>query len=436
MRVPYNAYSTTLTNQLDKLNFQQVNLQRQLSSGQRVTEASDDPAAVGRALSASTEKARIQTQARNLNRAELVGEFSGATLEQLKILVDKATIDANQTDGLTSSADYRARALQTNQQIEQALRVANAQISGDYLFAGANTGEQPFVAHRYEAGDNLVDAEGRPVYELADRIPSADVDPADVTFINAAGELVDAATGEATTDPPTAAATLSGSPNFAMEWTGPNAGVLKEWNGSDYSTDALDATSAPYGAVTLANDSASGDFVAKVDTIDVPDDLVGMVSHIEYTGTSEPSQDVRFRVGEGATIAPFSRGQVNTEYLDFFNDLVALRDAYSQELLSEPEPGVSFETSARPVEELTERFVDHQQTVLLGIVDFGSMLQGVEVTSKINENRFNELERLSARELDIDVAQTIMKLNRAQTAYEGALKSGSSVMQMSLMDFI
>ncbi|MFP4157354.1 MAG: hypothetical protein ACLFU4_07020 [Opitutales bacterium] len=436
MRVPSNAYAEGLTRQLGKLNSQQVNLQKQLSSGQRVTESFDDPAAVGRALNSTSEKERIQTQARNLNRAELVGEFSGATLEQLKILVDKATVDANQTDGLTSSEDYRARARQTNQQIEQALRVANAQISGDYLFAGANTGEQPFVAQRYEAGDTLVDGQGRPVYELGDAIPTGDVDPTDVTFMNAAGELVDAETGELTTEPPTAATTLGGTPNFAIEWTAPNAGTLKEWDGADYASDALDGGGAPYGEVTLANDASSGDFVAQVDRVAVPDDLVGMVSHIEYTGTTDPAQDVRFRVGEGATIAPFSRGQVNTEYLDFFNDLVSLRDAYSQELLADPDPEVSFASSARPVEELTERFDDHQQTVLLGIVDFGSLLQGVEVTARINENRFNELERLSARELDVDVAQTVMQLNRAQVAYEGALKSGSSVMGLSLMDFL
>lgn len=435
MRVPSNAYAEGLTQQLGRLNFQQVNLQKQLSSGQRVTESYEDPAAVGRALNSASEKTRIQMQERNLNRAELVAEFSGATLEQLKILVDKATLDANQTDGLTSSEDFRARALQTNQQIEQALRVANAQISGDYLFAGANTSEQPFVAHRYEEGDTLVDGEGRPVYELGDAIPTADVDPTDVTFMNAAGELVDAETGEATTEPPTPATTLGGTPPFAIEWTAPNAGTLKEWNGADYSTDALDGSSTPYGEVTIATGTA-GDFVSKVNRIAIDEDFVGMVSHIEYTGTTDPSQDVRFRVGEGSTIAPFSRGQVNTEYLAFFNDLVALRDAYSQELLASPDPDVEFDSSSSTVEELTERFGDHQQTVLLGIVDFGSLLQGVEVTSRINESRFNELERLSARELDIDVAQTIMNLNRAQVAYEGALKSGSSVMQLSLMDFI
>ena len=435
MRVPYNAYTSNLTSQLGKLNYQQVNIQQQLSSGQRVTESFDDPAAVGRALSASTEKVRIQTQARNLNRAELVAEFSAETLEQMKILVDKATVDANQTDGLTSSEDYRARALQTNQQIEQALRVANAQISGDYLFAGANTGEQPFVASRYEAGDVLLNSEGNPVYNLEDRIPVVDVNPSNIQFVNSAGELVDRESGEATTEPATAATDTTG---FAIEWTAPNAGSLKTWNAGDsaYTDDALDGTSTPYGNVTIATDAVSGDFVGKVSTVAVPDDLIGMVSHIEYTGTSDPGQDVRFRVGEGATISPFSRGQVNLEYLEFFNDLVGLRDAYAQERLTPPEADVAFQSSGASVRDLTEKFSEHQQTVLLGIVDFGSLLQGIEVTDRINENRFNELERLSARELDIDVAQTILKLNRAQTAYEGALRSGSSVMQMSLMDYL
>jgi len=430
MRVPSNAYAESLTQQLGKLNFQQVNLQKQLSSGQRVTESFEDPAAVGRALNSASEKTRIQIQERNLNRAELVAEFSGATLEQLKVLVDKATIDANQTDGLTSSEDFRARALQTNQQIEQALRVANAQISGDYLFAGANTSEVPFVAVRYEAGDTMVDAQGRPVYALGDAIPTTDVDPADITFVNSAGELVDAETGEATTEPPTLAPIPAGTA-YVIEWNAPNSGVLK--NGVDYS-DALSG-GLPYGEVTVATGPA-GDFVSQVDRIAVADDFIGMVSHIEYTGTVDPDQDVRFRVGEGSSIAPFSRGQVNLEYLNFFNDLVALRDAYSQELLSNANPDVEFDSGSKTVEELTGEFSDHQQTVLLGIVEFGSLLQGIDVTSRINESRFNELERLSARELDIDVAQTIMNLNRAQVAYEGALRSGSSVMQLSLIDFI
>jgi flagellin-like hook-associated protein FlgL len=433
MRIPFNGYSNTLVNQLSKLNYQQVSLQRQLSSGQRVQEAYEDPASVGRALNSGSEKGRIQIQARNLSRAQLVGEFSGETLEQLKVIVDQATIDANKADGLTNSADFKARALQANQQIEQALRVVNSQISGDYLFAGANTSEQPFVAEYYETGDFVVNGSGAEVRTITNTIPA--VDASTVVFTNAAGELVDSVTGEATTDPATAAASLAGTPAFAIEWAADSAGTLKEWNGSDYSADALDGGGASYGEVTVANDGTS-DFVAQVEKVVVSDDLVGMVSSIRYTGTTESSQDVKFRVGEGVMLSPFSRGSVNLNYESFLVDLVDLRGAYSAEQLESDSPGISYATKAQSVEELAVNFADHQLNVLLGIVDFGSLLQGIDVTAQINESRFGELERLTSSELDIDVAETIMQLNRSQTAYEAALRSGSNVMQMSLLDYI
>lgn len=372
MRVPFNGYSESLVNQLGKLNFNQVNFQKQLSSGQRVQESYEDPSAVGRALATATEKSRIQSQERNLNRAQLIGEFSSDTLEQLKLVVDKSRIDANNTDGLTSSADYRARSLQTNQLIEQGLRVANAKVSGDYLFAGANTAEVPFVAVRYEEGDVLVDANGDAIKRVQ---RDANGDP----LTNVAGD------------------------EYLYE------------------------------------------------SIPVGDDMIGMVAYVQYTGTTTnttppdgatTAADVQFRVGEGATVSPFSPGTKNEEYLAFFNDMVALRDAYSEERLEEDpdlDPGIlaaTPEPRVGTIEDLVPGFDEHQQNVLLGIVEFGALLQGIEVTTKINESRFNELERLSSRELDIDIAETIVQLNRTQTAYEAALNSGSRIMGLSLLDFI
>lgn len=373
MRVPYTGYRDILIGQLATLNSNQVNLQQQLSSGQRVQEAFEDPAAVGRALSTATEKARIQSQERNLNRAQLIGEFSSDTLEQMKIIVDKARIDANNTDGLTSSADYRARALQSNQLIEQALRVANAKVSGDYLFGGANTGEEPFTAVRYVAGDTLKAADGSDLRRVQ---RDANGDP-----------LIDGVTGE----------------------------YLYE-------------------------------------SIPITDDMIGMVAYIQYNGTTTnttppatatTADDVSFRVGEGATIAPFSPGTKNEEYLQFFNDMVSLRDAYFKERLEEDadlDPAVIALTPnpnlVGTVEDLVPNFDEHQQNILLGIVEFGALLQGIEVTTKINESRFNELEGLSSQELDVDIAETIVQLNRIQTAYEAALNTGSRIMSLSLLDFI
>lgn len=433
MRVSFNSYSNNLVSRLGKLNAQQVNLQRQLSSGQRVAEAFEDPASFGRALTSNTEKARIQTQARNLSRAEVVSKFSGETLEQLKTVADQANLDVNQTDGLTSSADFSARALKVNQQIEQALRVVNAKIAGDYMFAGANTAELPFVAQRYEVGDYMVDGSGAEIREITNTIPA--VDATTVVFMNAAGELVDRNTGELTTDPATTAASLAGTPAYAIEWGDDSAGVLKQWDGTDYSNDALDGGGASYGQVTVANDGTS-DFVAQVDRVLVSGDMVGTISYIEYTGTTEASQDIEFRVGEGSVISPFSRGMVNQDYEAFLSDLVDARNAYSAERLADETPSITFATKARSAEDLAPNFSVHQENILLGIVDFGAMQQGIDVTQRINENRFNELERLSSQELDIDMTETIMQLNRAQIAYEAALQSGSSVMQMSLLDYM
>lgn len=550
MRIAYNGYTDKLINQLGTLNGNHVNLQAQLGSGQRITESFEDPFAMGRALETTTEKTRIQTQARNLNRAQLIAEFSSETLEQMKVIADKATVDANNTDGLTSSADYEARGLQANQLIEQALRVANAQVSGDYLFGGANTGEPPFVAERYEAGDYLVDGQGVEIRQLLDApgaftpaaldatgaidIPvgglsaspifaddpmqvvfidtetgfvvdgfsgeaaeppvhvdtlagtppyvversgpnmgrlkewnttdystdavdsssavigdvvvgeaganqfiarAATLDPATIEFVNASGELVDAETGEATTQPPTAASTLGGTPSYVIEWTAANTGNLKAWDGTDYSTDAADGAGNVYGEVTIANDGTA-DFISRTAKVQVGADRVGQVKFIRYTGTSEASDDVNFRVGEGAIISPYSRGAANLDYLEFFNDLVDIRDAYYREELKPADPNLTHTGKAETVTELVPKFTDHQTNVLLGIVEFGALLQGIEVTSSINEARFNELERLISAEIDIDTAETIVKLNRAQTAYEAALNSGSRLLGLSLLDYL
>lgn len=373
MRIPYNGYSDILLNQINKLSGEQLSLQQQLSSGQRIRQVHEDPSSAGRALTSSTEKARIQTQESNLNRAQLICQFSSDTLEQLKMISDKARIDVNNLDGLTGSEDFHAKALQSNQFLEQSLRVANAKVAGDYLFAGANTGQEPFVAVRYEAGDVLVDANGDALQRVA---RDADGNP-----------LVDGATG----------------------------GYVYE-------------------------------------TIEVSEEMIGMVAYVEYTGTTtNPSpdgpaitaDDISFRVGEGAEISPFSPGTKNEEYLAFFNDMVAFRDACFEERLNDDSDLDSAIVALAPnpnaqktIEELVPEFDKHQENILLGVVEFGAMQQGIDVTTRINESRFNELEQLSSVELDVDIAETIVELNRIQTAYQAALGTGSRIMGLSLLDYL
>lgn len=423
MRVPFNSFTTTYTGQLGKLHWNQINLQKQLSSGQRITEASEDPGAMGRALSSVSEKGRIQTLERNLNRAELIGTFTLDTLEQMKVIVDNVNGIANTTDGLTSTADYRARGLQVNQLVEQSMRVGNAQISGDFLFAGANSSEVPYLAHRYteflEDGDgNFVDLQGNLLAPGDSPIRSVYVDQNGDAIFN---QLVDN-DGNAISDSvfiDTNVAPGVGDPTAGRDLAD---GAVVMWNGSSWEAmlDGDGNRLIPAAGATDPDDSGTGFLTF---TREINSELIGMISHIEYTGTTSPTQDVSFRVGESATISPFSRGASNVQYNDFFNKMVELRDAYFQEDLDS-------------VEDLIPDFDDGQELVNFGLVEFGSLLKGLEVTARINESRFNELEKLSSREIDIDAAETIIQLNRSQTAYEAALSSGSRILNMSLLDFL
>ena len=425
MRVSYSNYNQNLVSRLEKLNYEQVKLQRQLSSGQRVTEAYEDPTAVGRSLNNFTEKARLQTQNNNLVRAESIGQFSSDSLEQLKILVDEAHIDANQSDGLSDSGDYTARMIKANQQLEQSVRVLNAKMSGDYLFAGANTGEKPFVVNRYEIGDSLLDGSGVPVRDFKAWVDPSDVDVSDVTFINSAGNVVDQATGVETTSPPTA---YVGSTTHAIEWRGDSVGKLNVWSGGIFPVTGFDE-------VSLAQNNGTPQ-LAHVSQPEVPDELVGMISHVEYTGSTSPTDDVRFRVGEGATLGAFSKASNNLDYLAYLEDLVELRNANQFERSEDTTPDISFATKASAISGLAPNFEVHQENVLIGIVEFGSLQQGIDITKRINESRFNELEYQNSKDLDIDMTETIMQLNQSQVVYQAALKSGSTVMQMSLLDYI
>ena len=45
-------------------------------------------------------------------------------------------------------------------------------------------------------------------------------------------------------------------------------------------------------------------------------------------------------------------------------------------------------------------------------------------------------EEFISREVDADLAQTLVKLNEVQAAYLAALKSGATIMNQSLLDYV
>jgi flagellar hook-associated protein 3 FlgL len=153
MRVPTNSISDRLINQLQTLTAKQAKLQNQAATGQRITNPSDDPAAVGRILDTQSEKQRIQQYGTNNTRAQAVTQASFSSLKDLKSISDRAgEISALSDNGATSPDAFRAYAAEVDQMLEQALQVSNSKFSGEYIFGGTKNDTAPFSAARDVSG--------------------------------------------------------------------------------------------------------------------------------------------------------------------------------------------------------------------------------------------------------------------------------------------
>lgn len=152
MRIPHNSFSGTLVSQLQSLTARQSALQNQAATGQRITDPSDDPAAIARVLRLQGEKREIQQFSRNNDRALNVSQSSFSAIEQLKHVSDRAGEMAVLGTGTTNQDAFRAYGAETDQMIEQALQTANVRYSGEHLFGGTKSDTPPFTATRDAAG--------------------------------------------------------------------------------------------------------------------------------------------------------------------------------------------------------------------------------------------------------------------------------------------
>jgi flagellar hook-associated protein 3 FlgL len=66
----------------------------------------------------------------------------------------------------------------------------------------------------------------------------------------------------------------------------------------------------------------------------------------------------------------------------------------------------------------------------------GAIQSRLEAAQSIASRRADSVTGLTSQEADADIADTLVQLNQAQTAYQAALQSGASIMQMSLLNFI
>jgi flagellar hook-associated protein 3 FlgL len=153
MRLTFNSFSDSLLPRLQNLGNAQNTALNQLSSGQRISVASDDPAAMGRVLNMRAEKAQQQQFWNNSNRALSISQASFSALSQL----NKASTRASELavaggSDTTPAASLTTYGVEVNQLIETALAAANSKLQGSYLLAGTATDAAPFTVTRNATG--------------------------------------------------------------------------------------------------------------------------------------------------------------------------------------------------------------------------------------------------------------------------------------------
>lgn len=178
-------------------------------------------------------------------------------------------------------------------------------------------------------------------------------------------------------------------------------------------------------ALSLGNTTQRGDHVfagAAVDTAPfVPSrDAAGRVLSVAYAGDSaRPSVPL----ADGTSVSPGADGATNPGIADFMNGLVALRDA----LAANDQPALD---AARPaLANAEDYFVD-------SLSEHGAIQLRIEVAQARHTDRLSELDRQISLEASADLPEVIVRLNQASQAYEAALASSSTILKLSLLDYL
>lgn len=159
----------------------------------------------------------------------------------------------------------------------------------------------------------------------------------------------------------------------------------------------------------------------------------GKVTAVTYGGNSEVSES---EIGTEVTVSVQIVG-VNTSGTgprglvqdpragaDLFGHLMQLRDRLS-----------AGDTAAISASSQSDLQAD-ADNVIFHVGTNGAVQSRLDTAQAILRQRNQNLESLVSNEADADLAQTLVRLNEVQTAYQAALQTGGTILNRSLLDYL
>ena len=136
-----DAFVANLSRIQDRINA----TNQQITSGTRVSQASDDPSAVDPILQVQAEMDHIHQVQTNLNTAKTFATTADGALQTADSIMSQLSTLAAQGATSTQTAATRTALAQQVQQLEQQLvSIANTSVQGRYIFGGDNPTTQPY----------------------------------------------------------------------------------------------------------------------------------------------------------------------------------------------------------------------------------------------------------------------------------------------------
>ncbi len=191
-------------------------------------------------------------------------------------------------------------------------------------------------------------------------------------------------------------------------------------------------------AVHLLNATNRGDAIFGGTVTDQPPfnmtlDANGNVTAVTYQGNtaqaeSEIAEDIMIStqiVGENNS-GSGPRGLVTDSRsgADLLNHLISLQN----NLIAGTTAAIAATDRAN--------LVNDEANLLFHIRSNGAIQGRLETTQVLNAERGLAIEEQVSKEVDADLAQTMVKLSQTQTAYEAALQSGAKALNLSLLDYL
>jgi flagellar hook-associated protein 3 FlgL len=148
MRIGTNSYTDTMIDQFSVLKSQQAKLQNEVSTGLRISSPADDPAAMQSTLSDLSSQSAQQQFSSNISTVQSKANSIYSVLQSLQTISNRVGEIATSAGGATNSqSDLNNYAGEVTSLIQQAAQLVNSKdpATGQYLFGGTDSGQQPFT---------------------------------------------------------------------------------------------------------------------------------------------------------------------------------------------------------------------------------------------------------------------------------------------------